>query len=321
MMREVRVGGAEVSALCLGTMFFGSRVDEATSLRLLDAYVASGGRFLDTANNYAFWITGTRGGESEALLGRWLAARRNRDRIVLASKVGARPRVAGGSTADAEGLGGATIERAVEESLTRLGTDYLDLCYAHIDDPSTDLSETLAAFDRLVRAGKVRQIGCSNFTTARLAAAHGLSAAHDWAPYVCVQQRYSYLQPLAEADLGVQVAVSDELRAYCAAHAGVALLAYSPLLGGAYSRPDQPLPAEYHGAANEARLRALASVAAETGATSSQVVLSWLLGQTPAVLPLIAASNEAQLAENLAALDVRLTAAQRATLDAAGAGA
>ncbi len=307
-----------MSALCLGTMFFGTRVDEATSLRLLDAYTASGGRFLDAANNYAFWITGSRGGESEALLGRWLQARRNRDQIFLASKVGARPRVAGGSTADAEGLGGAAIERAVEESLDRLGTDYLDLYYAHIDDRAIDLTETLAAFDRLVRTGKVRQIGCSNIHAWRLAEARGLSAARDWAPYVCVQQRYSYLQPALGAQLGVQVAVSDELRDYCAAHPDVALLAYSPLLAGAYSRPDRPLPPEYRGPANEARLRALASVSAALGATPSQVVLAWLLGQTPAVLPLIAASNEAQLAENLGALDVRLTAAQRATLDAAG---
>ena len=189
-MRTVTLGtsGAQVSALCLGAMFFGTRNDEATSFALLDQYVGAGGTFIDTANIYAHWVEGFQGGESEALLGRWLKARGNRNSIFLASKVGfnypAAPR----------SLAARHIIQEAEKSLTRLGVDTLDLFYAHVDDYRTPLEETLEAFDRLVQTGKVRTIGASNYLAWRLEKARWISRTNGWAEYCCVQQRYSYLR-------------------------------------------------------------------------------------------------------------------------------
>ena len=140
-------------------MFFGTRVDEATSRRLLDRYVEAGGNFLDTANIYAFWVEGGQGGESEALLGRWMRQCGTRDRVFVATKVGAAP---------GEDLSHAAINAAVDGSLRRLGTDHVDLYYAHVDHRSVPLEETLGAFGELVSAGKVRYIGCSNYAAWRL---------------------------------------------------------------------------------------------------------------------------------------------------------
>jgi len=307
-MRELPLGdaGLNVSALCLGTMFFGTRVPKPHAEALLDRYVEAGGRFLDTANNYAFWVEGGRGGESEELLGCWMRSRGNRDALILATKVGGAP---------GEGLSARAIERAVEGSLRRLGTDRIDLYYAHIEDRSVPLDETLEAFDRLVRAGKVRHVGASNHPAWRIERARQLSAGRGWAAYCCVQQRHSYLRVVPGTDLGAQQVAGRELLDYCAAEPGVALLAYSPLLGGSYARPER-LPAAYRGPDTDARRAALRAIARETGASAGQVVLAWLLAT--GALPLIAASTREQLDENLAALDVALMDEQLAKLDAAG---
>ena len=311
-MRTVTLGtsGAQVSALCLGAMFFGTRNDEATSFALLDQYVAAGGSFIDTANIYAHWVEGFQGGESEALLGRWLKARGNRDSIFLASKVGfnypAAPR----------SLAARHIIQEAEKSLTRLGVDTLDLFYAHVDDYRTPLEETLEAFDRLVQTGKVRTIGASNYLAWRLEKARWISRTNGWAEYCCVQQRYSYLRGRRAASFEPQVEANDDLVSYTRAE-GVTLLAYSALLGGAYTRSDREFGEQYLGPDSDARLAALRAVADETGATANQVVLAWMLHQ--GVLPLIAASTREQLQENLDALDVTLSDEQLARLNAAGA--
>jgi aryl-alcohol dehydrogenase-like predicted oxidoreductase len=168
-MRTVPLGntGVEVSAFCLGTMYLGSREDKATSYRLLDQYVEAGGSFLDTANTYARWMPGCAGGESETLLGAWMRERKNRSRLFVATKVGfAYPGVE-------RGLRAHQIQTECEKSLQRLRTDTIDLCQAHVDDRNTPMEETLEAFDRLVRAGKVRFVGASNFAVWRLEEAHG----------------------------------------------------------------------------------------------------------------------------------------------------
>ena len=307
-MNELPLGdsGATVSALCLGTMFFGTTVDEKTAYAVLDRYYDAGGRFFDTANNYAVWIDGGEGGESEALLGRWMRERGNRDDIFLATKVGGW---------HAEGLGAAAIARGIEGSLERLGTDRVDLYYAHVEDRSVPQEETVGAFGELVTAGKARYVGCSNAPAWRIERARGIARAGVGAPYCCVQQRHSYLLPRPGTDLGRQLASSPELLDYCADQ-GVGLLAYSVLLGGAYTRDDRPLPDGYAGADADARLAVLREVAEETGATPNQVVLAWLLRGTPPVIPLIGASSEEQLAENLGALEVELSAQQLERLDA-----
>lgn len=314
-MKQISLGktGETVGALALGCMHFGTRTDKTTSVQLLDQYVDTGGTFLDTANNYAFWAEGASGGESETLLGEWLRDH-NREDLFIASKVGAMPTVPGGGFETAEGLSAESIEAAIDGSLERLETDYLDLYYAHIDDRTVPLKETLGAFDALIKSGKVRHIGCSNLTAARLEKALNISDTHGFTPYSCIQQRYSYLQPGADADFGVQVAVDEALLGLCHAH-HVTLLAYSPLLGGAYTRADVPLPEEYRGEASEARLAVLREIAAEAGATPNQVVLAWLRQSSPVALPVIAASTSEQLAENLGALAVTLTPNQLRALN------
>ena len=303
--------GVDVSIYSLGAMYFGSRNDRATSYRMLDRYVDAGGSFIDTANIYAWWVDGYRGGESETLMGEWLAERGHRSRLFIASKVGFQyDNVKIGLTA-------AQIEAECNKSLRRLGVDTIDLYYAHVDDRARPLEETMAAFDRLVRAGKVRFIGASNFTAWRLAQAHALSTQQGWPDYVCVQQRHTFLRPKPGASFGPQLAATDELVDYCRANQ-VTLLAYSSLLSGAYQRADRPVPDEYRGPDADARLAALHSVAAAHGVTPNQVILAWLVQQNPPVIPVMAASTDAQMAENLAALDLVLTGDEIEMLNRAG---
>jgi aryl-alcohol dehydrogenase-like predicted oxidoreductase len=316
-MRTVPLGntGEQVSALCLGAMFLGTHQDEATSFALLDQYVEAGGMFIDTANIYAAWVSGFKGGESETVLGHWLKARGNRDKLFLATKVGF------GYQDVQMGLSPRQIETECEKSLKRLGVDTIDLYYAHVDDRVTPLHETLAAFDRLVSAGKVRYIGASNYLAYRLERAHTLAKLHEWTPFRCLQQRYTYVQPRPGVrNVGAQQYVTDEILDYVRWCKGdMTLLAYSVLLGGAYTRTDRSIPEQYDTADNGARLETLRAVAQENDCTPNQVVLAWLMQSDPPVLPLIAASTPDQMRENLAALDVRLVDEQMQRLNAARA--
>ncbi|GGH65749.1 aldo/keto reductase [Paenibacillus silvae] len=311
-MRQLTLGksGPQVSALCLGCLNFGTKADKSLSYRLLDQYVEAGGNFLDTSNNYAFWNGAGVGGQSETLLGEWMKEKNNRNSIFLATKVGANPTIPGGGFPAKEGLSKKAIHKAVDESLKRLQTDYIDLYYAHIDDMDVPLEETLEAFNQLVQSGKVRAIGCSNHYTWRLEEARSISQSHGFAPYQCIQQRYSYLRPRPGADFDVQISVSEEMLKYIETHEEIALLAYSPLLSGAYSRQDRPIPVQYTGPDAEARIAVLQEISKETGATHNQVVLAWMLNNSPVTLPVIAASSTEQLQENLQALNVTLTQEQ-----------
>ncbi len=299
-MKTVILGtsGASVSQMGLGAMFMGTRTERTLSLALLDRYLAAGGSFIDTANIYAAWVSGFRGGESEELLGEWMRQRHNRSRLFLATKVGF------GYPGVEQGLKAAQIEAECEKSLKRLAIDTIDLYYAHVDDRTTGQEESLEAFRRLVGSGKVRFVGASNFRAWRLAEAQGL--ARTWGGYCCVQQRHTYLRPRPGASFGPQISADDELLDYCRAR-GVTLLAYSPLLGGAYTRADRPLPEQYRGADSEERLARLAKLAREVGATENQVVLAWMMRSRPAVIPVMAASTVEQLTENLGALELALT--------------
>ena len=174
-----------VFPLCLGGSVFGWTVDEPTSFRILDAYFEAGGNFIDTADSYSQWAPGNRGGESEIIIGRWIASRRIRDQVTIATKVGRKEGLTG--------LGAKVIEEAVEDSLRRLGTDRIDLYYAHEDDPDTPLEEVLATFDGVIRAGKVRHIGASNMSGARLAEALAVADRMGVARYAVVQPPYNLL--------------------------------------------------------------------------------------------------------------------------------
>ena len=313
-MRTVLLGntGVQVSAFCLGTMHLGSRTDRETSYRILDRYVEAGGSLLDTANNYAMWVPGYVGGESETLLGEWMRERKNRAEVFVATKVGFDyPGVE-------RGLRAYQIEAECEKSLRRLGIGTIDLYYAHRDDRNTVMEETLAAFDRLVEAGKVRLVGASNFTAWRLEEARWVSRTHGCVEYCCIQQRYSYLRPKSGADFGHQTAANDDLLDYCRAR-GIRMLAYSPLLSGAYVRADRAFPDQYLGPDTDARVAALRAVSEEAGATDNQVVLAWMAQSDPAVIPVFGASTVDQLQENLGAQEVELSAEQMARLNDASA--
>jgi aryl-alcohol dehydrogenase-like predicted oxidoreductase len=305
----------KVSEICLGTMYFGYRTDEATAFAVLDRFAEAGGTFLDTANNYGQWHGAA--GESERVIGRWLRSRGMAGQMVIATKVGARTTVPGDPDARHwQGLGAAAIREDAETSLRNLGTDRLDLYYAHIDDRSTPLEETVGALAALAEAGQAGLLGCSNTATWRIERARAIARVAGHPGYSCVQQRYSFLQPLPEP--GQSDIITEELLEYSHAD-NVALLAYSPLLGGYYAHPDRPLPAGYSHPGARARLAVLHEVAAELGATPGQVVLAWLLARSqPRVIPIPGASTVAQLDEIIAATELVLDEETMRRLDRAG---
>ncbi|MFH8799169.1 aldo/keto reductase [Streptomyces sp. NPDC017936] len=312
----------EVSVLALGTMLFGSVTDEKTSFAILDRYVEAGGTFLDTSDNYAFWVDGGQGGQSEELLGRWRRSRGVGDEVVVATKLGARPLAPGTSYTDnAEGLSAKVIRESAERSRERLGVERLDLLYAHIDDHAVPQRETVEGFAALVEEGTVGLLGVSNQAVWRVERARALAAAAGLPGYEVLQYQHSHLRPrwdvpselFPDGSLGH---AGPELLGYLRAEPGLTLVAYSPLLKGAYTRPDR-LPQDYDHPGTPARLAVLGEVAREAGATVNQVVLAWQLGGELPVVPLAGVSSVAQLEENLAAVDLELTGDQRARLDAA----
>ncbi|WP_214103030.1 aldo/keto reductase [Acrocarpospora catenulata] len=314
----------EVSVLSLGAMLFGTATDEATSYAILDRYVEAGGTFIDTSDNYAFWENGGQGGESEELLGRWRRSRGIGDEIVIATKLGARPLAPGTSYTDnPEGLSAKVIRESSERSRDRLGLDKLDVLYAHIEDTKTPLQETVEGFAELVAEGTVGLLGASNHWIWRVERARNIAAAAGLPGYELLQYHHTYLRrrtdrpsPLsADGDLG---ATSGDLLSYVRADPSLTLVAYSPLLRGAYTRPDKPIDEAVRLPGYETRLTALHEVATELGATLNQVVLAWLICGDIPVIPLIGASSPAQLEESLGAVDIELTPDQLAKLDAAG---
>ncbi|MFM9558276.1 MULTISPECIES: aldo/keto reductase [Streptomyces] len=312
----------EVSVLSLGAMLFGSRTDEKTSLAVLDRYVEAGGTFIDTSDNYAFWIDGGQGGQSEELLGRWRRSRGIGTEIVIATKLGARPLAPGTSYVDnAEGLSAKVIRESAERSRERLGVERLDLLYAHIEDRTVPPRETVEAFGELVAEGTVGLLGVSNHAMWRVERARALAAAAGLPGYEVLQYHHSYLRPRTDVPNalwahGTLGAATAELLSYLEAEPDLTLVAYSPLLTGGYVRPEK-LQRDYDHPGTPARMKVLWEVARETGATVNQVVLAWQLGGPLPIVPLAGVSSVAQLEENLAAVDLELTAEQRHRLDAA----
>lgn len=290
--------------ICLGTMNFGTTLGQDQALRILDRFTEAGGTRIDTANCYASWLGN--GDESELMIGAWLRSRRARDRIRLASKVGARPPVSG--DADFEGLSAETVRNAVEQSLRRLGTDHLDVCFAHLIDDSVPIEETLGAFEELVTAGKVLEVGLSNQTLDSVRRARSVADERAWTPATWLQQRHSYLQPLPGASFGAQAVLTEGLAGYAATVPDLIVQGYSPLLSGAYTRPDRQFFPHYQHPENEIRLAALTKVAGDLGRSKSQVVLAWMLASKPSVQPVIGVSRLDQLEDCLAATRLSLSA-------------
>jgi aryl-alcohol dehydrogenase (NADP+) len=310
----VRIGATDldVSPLCLGGNPFGWTADEAASFAVLDAYAEAGGNFIDTADMYTYYKAGNSGGESETIIGRWLKARGYRDQMVIATKVGALPGL--------DNLAPQTIRRAAEDSLRRLGTDRIDLYFAHVDDPGTPLAETLAAFNGLVRAGTVRYIAASNFTAARLSESLRTSAREGLAAYVALQAEYNLVQREGyERDLAPTMT-----------SAGLACLPYVALARGFLTGKYRPGgPAVDSPRADQARahlngngpavLAVLDEVAAAHRTTLPAVALAWLAAQPTVATPIAGARSPAQVADLLPFLTLRLTADEIALLDRASA--
>jgi len=307
--------------MALGAMEFGSRVEKRTAFDLLDQYVDAGGEWIDTANCYAFWQDPSgHGGASETLLGSWLAARPGvRDRVKLATKVGCEPTSPGSYPASTEGLSRSAISRAAEESLRRMGTDRVELYWAHRDDRATDLEETLGAFGELAARGVIGSVGLSNYALWRVERARNVATGLGSAVPTALQLRYSYLQPRPlvrdhahDHRFGW---ITDEILDYAKTGAPVDLWAYSPLMSGAYERVDRAPHEAFDHPGTVRRLAALTSVAAELRVSRSAVVVSWLTGGDPSVRPIIGVSTPSQLATALEGARLTLDATTRATLD------
>jgi aryl-alcohol dehydrogenase-like predicted oxidoreductase len=312
--RELGRSGLKVSPLCLGGNVFGWTADEKTSFALLDAWVEAGFNFIDTADVYSRWAPGHKGGESEAVIGRWLAqGGGRRDKVVIATKVGMD--MGGGK----DGLAPKRIAEAVEESLRRLQTDRIDLYQAHRDDANTPLADTLGAFAALIKAGKLRAIGASNYSAPRLAQA--LAASRDLG-----LPRYESLQPLY--NLYDRAAFEAELQPLCIKE-GVGVINFYALaagfLTGKYRKPEDAAKSK-RGAKtvgtylNERGLKVLAGLdeaAEKTGHTLGRLAIAWNMSRPGVTSPIVSATSLAQLDNILQASRLELDAQTLALLDRA----
>lgn len=312
IMRKLGRSGLEAAPLAFGGNVFGWTADERTSFALLDAFVAGGFNLIDTADVYSRWVPGHTGGESESIIGRWLASRGLRGRVLLATKAGTD--MGGGD----QGLSRAYVLKAVERSLARLQTDYIDLYQAHRDDPATPQDETLEAFALLIRQGKVRAIGASNFTASRLESALRTSAALGL-------PRYEALQP--EYNLYERAGFEQDLAMLCAREE-LAVLPYFGLAAGFLTgkyRTEADLGQSPRGGRVKDMLNprgfrilaALDAVAAELRATPAQVALAWLMQRVTA--PIASATSVSQLEELMGAARLTLPADASRRLETASA--
>ncbi|MGB1712001.1 MAG: aldo/keto reductase [Miltoncostaeaceae bacterium] len=304
-----------VSPLCLGTNVFGWTCNEETSFAVLDAYVEAGGNFLDTATVYSTWVPGNSGGESEAIIGRWLAARGRPDDLVIATKVGYP-----GDPHIRAGLDRENVRAGIEGSLARLGVDAIDLYYAHKDDESIPLEEALRNLDALTQEGLVTYLAASNYTPGRLAEALAVSEQHDLARFQGFQPHFNLLERAEYQGDGEEICVRE--------HIGVApyFTLARGFLTGKY-RPGKDLPATpraagiSHAYLNDrgwGMLAVLDDVAAAHGATPAQVALAWLMRYPGVVSPIASATSPDQVREIMGAVEVGITDDEFARLDAAG---
>jgi aryl-alcohol dehydrogenase-like predicted oxidoreductase len=310
-MKVVQLGksGLRVSQVCLGTMTFGREADEASAFAIMDYFVEQGGTFLDTANAYST-------GATESVVGRWLKARRNRDSLVLATKVFGQM----GSGPNDAGLSRIHIHRAVDASLLRLQTDVIDLYQIHRWDPAVPIEETIDALDDLVRQGKVRYIGCSNVRAYQLQYCLDHARAHARSSFISLQPAYNALNRAIEA----------ELLPLCAEQ-GIGVMSYNPLAGGMLTgkyRKDEPLP---KGARLEAfqfyhdryyTEQALDIVgrflqeASRRGVSPAQLALAWVLAEPRISSPILGARSLEQITDSLKGAEINLTAEERAAIPA-----
>jgi aryl-alcohol dehydrogenase-like predicted oxidoreductase len=312
--RQLGKSGLQVAPLAFGGNVFGWTADEPTSFRLLDAFVAAGFNFIDTADLYSRWKPGNQGGESETIIGKWLRQRGNRDRVIIATKVGM-------DMGDGKkGLSASYIQRAAEDSLARLQTDYIDLYQSHMDDTETPLEETLGAFAQLVEQGKVRAIGASNYSGKRLAEAIDVSRKHGYPRYESLQPNYN-LYDRAEYE--------TDMEPVCLEH-NVGVISYYSLASGFLTgkyRSEADLTKSPRGKGVQAYLnergfrilQALDEVAAAHHSTPAQVALAWLIARPSITAPIASATSLEQLDDLIAAAHLELDQAAIEKLDQASA--
>jgi len=310
--------GLKVSEICLGTMTFGNQADEATSFAIMDTADRGGVHFFDTADVYPLGGGPERVGITEEIVGRWIESRGARERIVLATKCRGRM----GEGPNDEGLSRKHVLRACEESLRRLRTDYIDLYQTHAPDPTTPIDETLRALDDLVRSGKVRYVGCSNYPAWQLAEALWTSDKYNLARYDCAQPRYNLLFRMIE----------DEILPLCRAH-GVGVIAYNPLAGGMLTgryrqarevQPGTRFALEHAGELYRRRywqdavfdaVQSLEDFFRPRGKSLTHVALAWVLAQPGITSAILGASRPEQLEDSLRGVEVTLDDEERKVCD------
>ena len=312
--RQLGRSGLKVAPFVLGGNAFGWTASEEASFRVLDAFVDAGFNLIDTADVYSNWVPGHSGGESEAILGRWMRQGGRRGDVLIATKVGME------TSEGAKGLSNSHIGRSLEGSLRRLQTDHVDLYQAHVDDPSAPLEETLEAFRTLLEEGRVRALGASNYSAARLQEALDISARRGWPRFECLQPRYN-LMDRAEFESGVEEFCRRE---------ELGVITYSSLASGFLSgkyRSTADLNKSLRGNRIASRLgprgtrvlEALDQVSAAVGARPATVAIAWLLSRPAVTAPIASATTPQQLSELLAAVDLHLDRASLETLDRASA--
>jgi aryl-alcohol dehydrogenase-like predicted oxidoreductase len=310
--RALGHSGLEVAPLALGGNVFGWTADEPTSFRLLDAFVAAGGDLIDTADVYSAWVPGNKGGESETVIGKWLKARRNRGTVLVATKVGKE------MGAGRKGLSKSYILRAVEDSLRRLQTDYIDLYQSHADDAETPLEETLEAYGQLIRQGKVRAIGASNFSAERLSQALDVSARTGHPSYQCLQPVYN-LYDRADYETDLEPLCREK---------GLGVIPYFPLASGFLTgkyRSEKDLAGRARGEFVRKYLtdrgfrilNALDQVAGRYRCAPAVVSLAWLMARPGITAPIASATNLEQLTDLIGATTMELDPSSIELLDRA----
>ena len=313
--RKLGNSGLEVGPLALGGNVFGWTVDEPTAFRILDAFAASGCNLVDTADVYSTWVPGNKGGESETLLGKWLKRRGNRGKVLIATKVGKE------MGPGRQGLSKSYILRAAEDSLSRLQTDVIDLYQSHADDPGTPLEETLEAYAQLIRQGKVRAIGASNYTAGRLAEALDASTRSGYPSYQSLQPLYN-LYDRAEFEADLEPLCLEK---------GVGVIPYYSLASGFLSgkyRSEKDLANRSRGETvrkylNDRGYRildALDQVAGRYHTVPAVVSLAWLIGRPGVTAPIASATSVEQLTDLIKATKLELDPSSIEALDKASAG-
>lgn len=307
-MEIIKVNDLKLSQMGLGCMNFGSKTCEKTSFSILDEYVSSGGNFIDTANNYAFWQGES--SASERVIGKWLKSRKYQ--VNVATKIGANPKreLSDNWLNDVEGLSKTAVFNAVDKSLKNLQVDCLQICYLHIDDPFSDIEETIFSIKLLQNMGKINYLAFSNFTPNRLLIAQKLCEVLSVKYLPIIQQGHTYLKPNKDAFFGHGILqANDELLEFCKKNSWQ-LVAYSPLLAGAYENERKRDDTWQRFSKEHYKVEKLQQVSDETGQTINAIIYRYLMQKKSPALPLLAASNVGQLTENLKAVRFELTQEQ-----------